>query len=74
MSNRWSKRYEQDEFAITIERNGESITALITIGEGSKSQMHCFDFPELEDFFSAIAHDLVVGSCQGYDDTKYCYV
>ena len=78
MSNRWSKRYEQDGFAISIERHGESVTALITVGDGPKSYMHCFDFPELEDFFSAVTHDLVVGSCQGYDDTKYgneyCFV
>jgi len=72
-SNRWSKRYEQDGFSISMQRYGESLTAIIIIGEDedARSMIHCFDFPELEDFISAITHDLVVGSCQGYDGTKY---
>ena len=77
-SNWWSKRYEQDGFAISIERHGEVVRGSITVGEGSKSYMHYFEFPELEDFFAAVTHDLVVGSCHGCDETKYgnkhCFV
>lgn len=78
MTNKWSKRYENDGFALKIERHGESVTALLTIESGWNAQMHCLTFPGLEDFFVAVAHDEKVGAYQGIDqiraEEKYCFV
>jgi|GEM_PF-7078463 len=78
MSNRWSKRYENDGFALSLQRYGESVTGLLTVESGWNAQMHCLTFPGLEDFFVAVTHNEKVGAYQGIDhaqdEEKYCYV
>jgi len=78
MSDRWSKRYENNGIAITVEKHGNSVTAVSTFTSGFNADMHCYSFPELEDFFTSVTYGIVVGACQGYDETsngeKYCFV
>ena len=74
----WSKRYETDGFKLTIQRHGDSVTAIISIESGWNTQMQGFTFSGLEDFFKAVAHDKLVGKYQGIDQTHngsdYCFV
>jgi len=78
MSNRWSKRYENDGFALSLQRYGDSVTGLLTVESGWNAQMHCLTFPGLEDFFMAVTFDEKIGAyqciSQAQDDEKYCYV
>ena len=78
MSNRWSKRYENDGFALSLQRYGDTVTGLLTVESGWNAQMHCLTFPGLEDFFMAVTFDEKIGAyqciSQAQDDEKYCYV